>query len=190
MTEFRNLPQQFSAGADDEFLVVGASGPHRITARALHYDNLALLKFKYPADQEYGIAAANTWVQLPLNDLNSSGVDQWVTLNPDGSFVLSPGLYNLAANVGIVDSSYQRLGLFNGATMLELVAEFASFTTDPSGANSTNLSLRHRFALATPETLSLQLAVSATRLNALHVADSFLTGYQASLVTCLIEKLG
>jgi len=186
MTEFRNLPQQFSVGADDEFLVVGASGPHRITTKALRYDSLALLKFKHPGDQNYGIGTADTWVNIPFNELTLTGVSEWLQLNADGSFSLAEGYYFLQAEVEVQVSNRARLALKRGSDFLEVSKTYAG--VDAAGPRGF-LRLSKTF-YSTGQTFSVEIAVESPSLYTISGADLFLAGIQTSLCSCEIHKLG
>lgn len=184
--EFRGLPPAFAANQEDELLLVNPTSPTRISVKSFKYDSLATLKFKHPADQDYGIGQSNTWAVLPFNNLGFSGVQNWVTLNPDGSFLLDPGLYYLTAGVRLSSSNFQRLALFRGAGIAEVISEYS-----PSSGNSVaTLNLLSRLSVIGQETFSLRIAVEQAKAFTLNVADSFLAGNQVTLATCTINKLG
>mgnify|MGYP001113625725 CR=1 FL=1 len=184
MSEFRNLPQQFSVRADDEFLVVGASGPHRITARALQYDNFALLKFDHPADQAFGVGTPDSWTNIPFNNLKISGAVPFINLNANGTFSLSEGIYKIVLHTRLFYTLKARIALEQDNNKISFVCGY-------SGAgNGIALSLVERIDLDMAKTMAFSISVSNAYPQNLHVNDSSLSGSQTTLVTCEIYKLG
>lgn len=183
--EFRSLPQAFAADQADELLLVAAN-PSRISVKSLRFDSLATLRFNHPADQSYGIGTADTWSNLPFNQINLSGSTQWVSLNADGSFALAPGCYFLESETKFYATNTNRLVLEKDGVVSTLVFGYASSAVGVySGAR-----LSEKFSLAAETNLRLRVSVSTPNAIALQSGEAFLAGYQATVAFCEIYKLG
>lgn len=181
--EFRGLPPAFGANQEDELLLVNPTSPTRISVKSLRYDSLATLKFKHPADQSYAIGTANTWVNLPFNELTLTSPEQWVQLNPDGSFTLTEGLYFLECGLTFADSNISRLAFRQSSNFLEVANTYAEFP-----AHRVPLRINKKFP-STGGTYTLQIAISRAD-GSIHSADVFSAGQQATVAACTINKLG
>lgn len=187
MSEFRNLPQSFVAQQNDELLLATPTEATRISVKSLKYDALATLKFKHPGDQAYGVGTANTWVNIPFNELTLTGANQWIQLNPDGSFSLTEGFYFLRTEVTFILTNQARLALRQDSNFLE-VSKTHAFNDINIGPRGT-CHLSKKF-MSTGQTFSVKLAVASPSPFSLATADPFLAGMQATLSSCEIYKLG
>lgn len=176
---FANQPNQ-----DDELLLVdGGENSRRIRVKNLIYGQLLTLNYTTDGNSSAGIGTANTWGMVPFNQ-GSTGV----TLNPDGSFVLSAGIYLFECFGRIALSDASRFRLRDITDNVTLVA--AGVYSNGFAYNSVPFLLRNKLDLLTSKTLGVEFNVSSASGEAFHRADSALAGVQIPLVQAFIWRWG
>jgi hypothetical protein len=178
------LPFVTQPNKDDELLLVnGEEQSRRITVQNLIYGQLLTLNYTTDGNSSAGIGTANAWGMVPFNQ-SSTGV----TLNPDGSFVLSAGIYLFECFGRIAVSNASRFRLRDITDNVSLVV--AGVYSNTNLYNSVPFLLRNKLDLLSNKTLGVEFNVSSASGEAFHRADSALAGVQIPLVQAFIWRLG
>lgn len=181
---WNQIPFATTPDQDDELLLVNGSGEtRRSTYKNLLYDQIAELTWVVTGTQSEGIGTANQWGNIPFNGL--SGPD-WVSLNADGSWILSAGIYFLDVGFQCSATGQVRYRLWDGSNTLV----FNSAHAGTGSLQHAERRIRKRLSIDTTKTLSVQVNVTHTYIHAFYYAFGILSGFNPTIAQGFVWKVG